>query len=373
MSTDGGVPPDDVPPSQPEADQTGRVEIPSALGPNDSARAMARIIRSHHTGSLALENSEGIRRIIFRDGDFATAASSVEGESLIAFLIQRGALPTEVAQELGRKVPPFGRHAGAALIAHGHLRQDELWSVLRAHAEWLIGKAVRIDKGVASLEEDVPARLEAEPAVFGGATGAEVFVEIIRRVVSPQLAVERLGGGDSRLADGPTPALLGECALAEHEVALVNRARSSTVRQVVDASHSPDMAAVLYALTELGVMRRALPTAVPPPDEEDTPQPEVDDLDDAARRARILARKALVEEGDYFAVLGLHSNATSYDIRRAYVDLRREFEPHRILTAATVDLRADVDDILDVLDEAFEILRDQVRRDRYRRALEASP
>ncbi len=350
-----------------------RLEIPSALGPKDSARAMARIIRSHHTGSLALESSEGIRRIVFRDGDFATAASSVEGESLIAFLIQRGALPAEVAQTLGRKIPPFGRHAGAALIAHGYLRQDELWSVLRAHAEWLIGKAIRIARGVASLEEDVPARLETEPAVFGGATGAEVFVEIVRRVISPQLAVERLGGGESRLADGPTPALLGECALADHEVALVNRAKSTTVEQAVEAAPSPDLAAVLYALAELGVLRRSMPTAIPPDAPDETPAPLIADLDDEARRARILSRKALVEEGDYFAVLGLHPSATAYDIRRAYVDLRHELEPHRILTAATVDLRDDLDDILAVLDEAFEILRDQVRRDRYRRALEASP
>ena len=367
----GGESPDEEP--REATGQDARLEVPSVLGPKDSARAMARIIRSHHTGSLALESSDGIRRIVFRDGDFATAASSVEGESLIAFLIQRGALPAEVAQTLGRKVPPFGRHAGAALIAHGHLRQDELWSVLRAHAEWLIGKAVRIERGAASLEQDVPARLEAEPPVFGGATGAEVFVEIVRRVISPQLAVERLGGGDCRLADGPTPALLGECALADHEVALVNRAKSTTVQQAIEAAPSPDLAAVLYALAELGVLRRSMPTAIPPEAPDGTLPPLIDDLDDEARRARVLARKALVEEGNYFAVLGLQPSATAYDIRRAYVDLRREFEPHRILTAATVDLRDDLDDILAVLDEAFEILRDQVRRDRYRRALEASP
>jgi hypothetical protein len=45
----------------------------------------------------------------------------------------------------------------------------------------------------------------------------------------------------------------------------------------------------------------------------------------------------------------------------------------RMLTPVTADLGDDVSLILDVLDEAYEILRDQVRRDRYRRALEEGP
>ena len=92
-----------------------------------------------------------------------------------------------------------------------------------------------------------------------------------------------------------------------------------------------------------------------------------------SERARILSRKALSEEGDYFALLGVPRSATSYDIRRAYTALREEFEPGRILTGESADLREEVDLILEVLAEAFEILEDDLRRDRYRRALDAHP
>jgi hypothetical protein len=44
-----------------------------------------------------------------------------------------------------------------------------------------------------------------------------------------------------------------------------------------------------------------------------------------------------------------------------------------MITAATIDLRDDVDSILEVLEEAYDILRDPVRRERYRRALDAAP
>jgi hypothetical protein len=43
------------------------------------------------------------------------------------------------------------------------------------------------------------------------------------------------------------------------------------------------------------------------------------------------------------------------------------------LTAETVDLKDDLESILEVLDEAYEILGDATRRERYRRALDAVP
>jgi hypothetical protein len=345
--------------------------IPNALRPGDAARAMATLVRSRYSGAVAFETREGIQRVVLRDGDFVTAASGVDSHSLTSFLVRRGALAPKMAESLSRRIPQFGRHAGAALIAHGHLRQDELWPVLRAHAEWLVGKTLQIEDGAASLEPEIPARLRSEPAVFGGATGAEVFVELVRRTLSPESAVQRLGGPTTRFRDGPNPALLGECALPEHELAHVNRAHSTSLEETLESASAPDLAAVLYALVELGVLERRMvePGRRPTPD---VPPPP-DDIDDAALRARINARLALVEDGDYFAILGVGREATAYDIRRAYKELRREFEPGQALTPGTADLGDEVETIVEVLDEAFDILRDQVRRERYRRALEAAP
>ncbi len=349
-----------------------KVEIPPSLGAGDAVRAFARVVRARYTGALAFEDATGIRRVLFRDGDFVTAASGADGESLVAFLTQRGDLPGDVAARIGRKLPQFGRHAGAALIAQGHLRQDDLWPVLRAHAEWLVGRIVLMQSGGVGLEENVPVRLQAEPAVFGGATGAEVLVEIVRRAVSPEEALQRLGGPTTVLQKGENPALLGECAIPDAEAEVVRSINEEGVSDAVRRAGHKDFAAVLYVLVELSVLgllsgekrvaRAAQLNAAKP-----------DHLDHAALRARILARKALSEEGDYFALLGVARSATSYDIRRAYGSLKDEYDPSRIITRETLDLREDVELILEVLTEAFEILEDDVRRERYRRALDANP
>jgi hypothetical protein len=350
-----------------------KVEVPASLGVGDAVRALARVVRARYTGALAFEDAAGIRRVLFRDGDFVTAASGAEGESLVAFLTQRGDLPSDVAARIGRKLPQFGRHAGAALIAQGHLRQDDLWPVLRAHAEWLVGRIVLMSSGAVGLEADVPARMQAEPAVFGGATGAEVLVEIVRRAISPEEAVQRLGGAGAVLQKGESATLLGECAITDSEAEVVRGIGEEAVSEVLRRAGHKDFAAVLYVLVELSVLglasgerqgaRASRQKAIAKPD----------DLDRAALRARILARKALSEEGDYFALLGVPRSATSYDIRRAYTSLRDEYDPSRILTSETVDLRDEVELILEVLAEAFEILEDDLRRERYRRALDASP
>ena len=340
---------------------------PTVLRAGDAVAVLAKAIASRYTGALAFEVDEGIRRIVLRDGDLVTVATGVHGESLVAFLANRGDLPPEVARQ-GHKIPAFGRRAGAALIAHGHLAQDELWPVLRAHAEWLVGRVLEIDRG-SVVEEDI-GRLSEEPAVFGGATGAEVLVEVVRRVITPEEALQRLGGLDTVLDQGAARALLGECALGPAEAERVQQVASVTVRELVEASPDPAMCALLYGLVCLGVLSAAgaRPKAAPR-----DKSPVRDELDDEALRARILTRKALVDEGDYFAVLGVSRDATGYDIRRAFTALRRELEPSHVLTARTADLADVVTEILSVIEEAYQILSDQRRRERYRRAIEAAP
>jgi hypothetical protein len=354
------------------ARDAAKLEIPAVLGAGDALRALAQAVRSRFTGAIAFEDQAGIRRVVFRDGDFVIAASGANSESLMAFLIERGVLGPEIAQRLGARTPPFGRYAGAALIANGHLRQDELWPVLRAHAEWVVGHVMTMESGGASIEGEVPPRLQAEPAVFGGATGAEVLIEVARRVITADAALSQLGGPRAVLATGNDHGLLSECALTEAETSLTAQVLDNPVGELLQQRGDPSLSPMLCALVALGILRVDTTStrrgaAVPAAPEK------WDALDEHAMRERILARRALVEESDYFSLLGVPRRATSYDVRRAYTELRRDFEPSRILTAGCADLKDEVDLIVEVLDEAYEILRDNLRRERYRRALESVP
>jgi hypothetical protein len=368
------------PPSAPNA--VG-LDLPAGLVLGASLLALGQAVRRRFSGCMAFEVDQGLRRVVFRDGDVVIAASAVHGESLVSYLAQRGDLTSDAATQIEHRIPNFGRHAGAALIARGLLEQGELWPVLRAHAEWVLGRILRIERGTVREESPVPERLAAEPAVFGGATGAEVLIEAVQRAIKPDQALAQLGGSEITLEPGEAFNLLSECALPP----LLNQRLakreplqlSALLGSLPDEPMLPSIVQALIALEVLHVSRekvaqlaraaRTNPRAAPAPRLVEPP----DAMDDEALRLKVKARRALVDEGDYFALLGVPREATGYDIRRSYTELRRQFDPSRVLRPNTLDLRDDVDAIIDLLDEAYEILRDQGRRERYRRAIESVP
>lgn len=352
-----------------------RLELPGALVRGAPALVIGRAVRQRFTGCLAFEVDQGLRRVVFKEGDVIIAASAVHGESLVSFLVQRGDLAADAAGQIEHRIPVYGRHAGAALIARGLLEQGELWPVLRAHAEWVLAQLLLIERGSVQIEHPVPERLAAEPAVFGGATGAEVLVEVIQRAVLPAQATVYLGSESATLVPGGAFGLLSECALSPRVTALVRRAAQVTSAELLaEAEDEPMLPCILHALCVLDVLKAEEPSVQPAPRASRLRQALVPDrLDDEALRAKVHARRALVDDGDYFALLGVPRRATGYDIRRSYMELRRQFDPGQVLRPNTLDLQDDVDTILEVLDEAYEILRDQQRRERYRRAIESTP
>jgi hypothetical protein len=376
-ASQGGVRParpdlEAAPPARLPAPPPTGAPFPSAVAPGEAMLVVARAIASRTGGSLCFVEGALERRIVLREGDIVTAASSLEDESLLSFLGSRGDLPRETVRRLSSKFPPFGRHAGAALVAKGYLGQDQMWPALRAHAEWVLAHVLQMGDGRLVVEARAPGRLAGEPSVFGGSTGAEVFVELVRRLVSPADAIERLGGAGARLGEGPASALLAECALGPEELDRLRAASGGTIRDALDGAPEGDVVTVIFALTQLGVLE-VLASIGHPSEEPEGVSAGDAALDAEAIRERVRARAQLVDDGDYFAVLGVARDATGYEVRRAFLELRRAFDPSRMLTPDVADLAPEVRKITVVLEEAYEILKDTARRDRYRRAIEAVP
>jgi CheY-like chemotaxis protein len=82
-------------------------------------------------------------------------------------------------------------------------------------------------------------------------------------------------------------------------------------------------------------------------------------------RARILARYAPVEEGDYFAVLGVARGASVGELRRAHDEIARETAPGALDPALARDLAAQLEAIRTVTGEALRVLSDEKLRSRY--------
>jgi hypothetical protein len=86
--------------------------------------------------------------------------------------------------------------------------------------------------------------------------------------------------------------------------------------------------------------------------------------------ARIRCRLQLAREGDYFAALNLPREAMRLDVRRAHAELQRTFAAAHLEPVVRTQLRAELEELRDLLDEARDVLVDEGLRLAYLAHLE---
>lgn len=346
------------------------IKTPEVSLPEPPTLALARAVRERFTGSLAQQTKDGLRRIFLREGDIHSFSSSRDLDALVPFLERQGRFTPEMAQKL-RPLPRAVRSAGASLVASGHLSRDELLPTLRAHGEWLLSQILTSKNEL--LREQVPTdRVPDEGSIFGATTGAEVFVNAIRRIRSPEEALARFGDPENWVALGAYSDLFFEAHL-EQELESFEKAQPTTFLTEL-ARKDPARLVALSGLLDLGAitvgpaddLRQADargPGSTDRPGRRDSLSPR-----SAPIEARLEARLRLVQESDYFTFLGVDRGATEFEIERAYERLKSEFSPDRL----SPELRhrdGELSVIRKVIEEAHLILGDSERRNRYLRAL----
>jgi hypothetical protein len=155
-------------------------------------------------------------------------------------------------------------------------------------------------------------------------------------------------------------AVLAEADLSLEERALADLFDGKRSFADVGAAARQDLTTVYqlaYALTSLGLLR-AFERG-----REDAPKGPVPDV--AIDRERVLAKHALVSEADYFMVLGVRRDATSFEIKRAWEASRRDYAPEAFPPEVQRELAEPLREIAAVLDEAYHVLRDQAVRAQY--------
>ena len=89
------------------------------------------------------------------------------------------------------------------------------------------------------------------------------------------------------------------------------------------------------------------------------------DRDREIDRVRILARHALVREGDYFQILGVPRDAGPHEIRRAHEGLARELDPRGLAPGLADDFAEPLAAIATVVAEGARVLCDDRLRALY--------
>ena len=352
-----------LPPAAPEA----LVSVPRVLTERAAPALIAALLRRHASGVLTFAEAGASRAITLRDGDISGAQSTYPEDALVTLLDQRGLVSRATLGPLS--LSPIPRLACAALVARGFLAQDDLWPALRIHGEHVVRAMLASSRGAVSFVEG---RLPDDgPSPFGALSGGAVFVRCFCLAQEVATFRDRAAHRAFELTPGPRfddrDDVLGG--------ADVNHDLAPFLHVLIDAAVGDRIEPALVtleALVHLDILTVIDRIAV---DERPTPAPTAGSafLDADALRQRIASRRRLVDEADYFALLGLTPTANAFEVRQAYLEFRRAFEPARVLQHPELrTLEDDLKTVLDVVEEAYQVLRDDARRERYRRAIGAA-
>jgi len=353
-----------------------------------------------------LFRSGGVEKAVyFERGVPILASSSDAGDRMGEMLVRQGRLTDSQQQQGVKAMATSGRRMGATLAQLGIIKLSELPNLVRRHYEEIIYSVFAWEEGEWALSPERPSRDES---VLLTDHPAALILEGLRRKYSAARLRRCLGGGGQifRLpAAVGTSEILIRMSLYHDErqvVPLFDGVR--TLDEVCALGEAPDevVCGVAWALSVLGHLERiepreedeapaaegeadangAAPAPAAPGDaasrerarnrEREAERQRERDRDRDIDRARVLSRYALVEEGDYFQVLGVPRAASLHEVRRAHEALMREFAPAALDSELTAELGPELRAIRTVLDEALRVLGEPRLRERYQNRLPAA-
>ncbi len=334
-----------------------RLEVP---------RLLWTLHRARYTGALVLEQGRVEKRLWWQGGDIVLVRSNVGHDRLIDGLLRRGLLTREqyeVARRLAAKEP--GR-TGAVMVEAGLLKAAELPRVLHDHLVRIVDSTFPWTDGRWSL---APGEEPDETLLVDTPVALVVAEGVRHRMESAQL-IALLGGLEQRPRfRGEAVVLGGPHELAERlllspteEEWLARLDGSATLRELLARPDTDELELlalcyVLHVLEHLElVVEPAVAAAPADPVELDV--------------ARILGRLRLAREGDCFATLGLSRDVGRLDVRRAHAELHRTFADAHLEPSVRTQLRAELEELRDLLDEARDVLVDEGLRVAYLAHLE---
>jgi hypothetical protein len=333
-------------------------------GVSDAAMLLARMFAQGATGRVAFRRDDVETVVFFDRGRPVFASSNEPSDRMGELLLREGKITASQYERCQAVVAESGRRMGEILVDFGYLKRRELLPAVRRHVEDIIYSLFAWERGSYAIVHD------AEPCaerIRLSRHAASLILEGIRRKLD-RTTLERLIGSTTTVIEVRDRERLGG-VVHVGDLAAEERAALAAFDGQADLAHvastaGVDIADVLPLAWGLCVLGLAIArrTDAELPDESAAL---VGETDLAIDRERVRARWQLVGEADYFALLGVRRDATTFEIRRAYQSARRDFAADCFPGDLRRELARELDDIAHVLDEAFRVLRDDLLRHTY--------
>jgi CheY-like chemotaxis protein/tetratricopeptide (TPR) repeat protein len=351
------------------------------LGRTSFPELLFLLYRKSFSGLLTLTREGGQKQIFFLNGFPVHVQSSFRAENLGRSLVRMGRISEDAYLACLRYMEEKRCGPAEALVETGLVSAHELPPILRAlqrenllhcftwdNAVYEIRRGADLVARVPVFEMD-PLSVIAEGLLSRSSAEwlSNEFLSCVDRYVRPsgdlaryypQLSFHLPVSDLDSLIDGTRR--VGDLVerFMENWVDLLASLRILLVLKMVELSDTPTSAAA--ATPEPAVAwpgGEAPATAVVDPDLEE----------------KVLRTYLQMKSQNYFDLLGVGIGAREEEIERAYLDRAQVFHPDRLQHLSSTEVRDKGKEVFSAITQAYEVLRDPVRRAKYLDSLAAEP
>lgn len=322
------------------------------------ARVVSHVVLANLETRLDLGVEGGVRTLFFKRGQIVAAESNLDHENLLTRARRDGLIDGKQEAELRSFRGATPKEQLDALKARGFIRDIESVPLVQRYTEQVALDAFCEEHSNYRLVDETPSAATLLATV--PRPTLPMLAESLRRAVTPDLLLEKLGGGEAVATANESELDLRALGFSERERKMLTWVDgAATVEDLSLASGlKPDAAfRALLVAKYLGLIDLKPGTRKT---ESASGQLDINRLD---------AKFDEVQDADYFTILGLPRVAGAEDVRRAYQRLAQEFDPLRFSGHPDAGLQQRAQTVSRLLEEAARALEDDRRRAEYARHL----
>ncbi len=217
---------------------------------------------------------------------------------------------------------------------------------------------------VARLASPAPLPILLEGSAVSVARAKAIFAALLLLGLAFPASESPRATGDSAIL-GPEAKAEAEAAAAPRREAAPAEARARRQRLLMQAMRNMGIGPFGARPAPAASGAPSAPAAKAPPSPPTGASTHTADGPEAALRAALLAVVPRARERNLFVRLGLPPTAGRDDVKRAFLQLARQFHPDRFASEALADMQDVVKDFFAAVNEAYEVLSDDRKRHEY--------
>lgn len=311
-------------------------------------------------GILELRKEAIIKKIFIKNGEIIFATSNKTEDRLIEIMLKTGRITNDQYYQLINFSKKTGKSQGAAIVALGYLKPDELTSAIRTQIEeiilslfqWQDAKFIFFD-GHVLPDKIIKIRLDITNIVYNGYKRISNIV-YIKNSLPPMATILHPSHNLSNF--------LNNIKLDKMEkdiIELINGNRS--IQEIINISPY-DTQKTMKTLFSL-IKARVINIKKSDLQEDKYEQEFIDKIEDLYQR---------LDLSDYYSILGVEKWATLDKIKKAYYAAAKEFHPDKHKELPTEIVKNKLNAIFTYLTEAYKVLSQSDERMKYDQSLSTS-